>query len=119
MVRQRYPIIAELEADGLPPLDVSGLALLDAELDAERIEIERRLSAHVVVYADFRCLTLPDELQLCRRATSAVLSDGELATIRDFERRLPTGHAACAYARPERNGRAASASTSADPGSTA
>ena len=99
LIRQRYPVLAELDEDGLPPPDVSGLAVLAGELETERIELERRLSAHVVVYADFRCRSLPGELQLCRRATSAALSDAELAAIRDFERRLPTGHAACVYAR--------------------
>ena len=100
LIRQRYPIIAELEADGMPALDVSGLAVLDDELEAERIGLERRLSAYVVVYADFRCRSLPEELQLCQRTTTAALSEAELAAIRDFEGRLPTGHAACAYARP-------------------
>ncbi len=102
LLRQRYPIIDELERDGMPSLDVSGLAVLDAELEAERLALERQLSAYVVVYADFRCRSLPGELQLCQRATSAALSDADLAAVRAFEHRLPAGHAACAYARPGR-----------------
>ena len=81
----------------MPALDVSGLAVLEGGLEAERIGLERRLSAYIVVYADFRCRSLPEELQLCQRTTTAALSEAELTAIRDFERRLPAGHAACAY----------------------
>jgi hypothetical protein len=99
-VRRRYPIIDRLDATGMPAPDITGLALLPPELEAPRRTLERRLRAHVVVYADFGCLSLPSQLQLCRRTTPAALTADEVRVLRDFERSLPAGHAACAYTDP-------------------